>query len=293
MKRAFFILHNPNAGPTARRRYHAVLQLLRVQGASTEIVETSRHGEGMGVTAEAAASGRFDAVVAAGGDGTVHDVATGLLGSSTPLGIIPTGTANVFARELGLPSSPERVAEILLHGKVRRIPLGQVNGRPFLFVVGIGFDAEAVRHFEAEGTRQLGQFGLVGPVAQALLSYRGNTLTVATDQGTKSAEWVIVTRAQHYAGGLLLSREAGLTETQFLVVRFGGHSPLVRLRQLSALACGLIRYDPDVTIEPVDWVRVDGDESTPIQVDGEMLCTLPVDISLHSERLPLLLSSSC
>jgi diacylglycerol kinase (ATP) len=288
MKRALFILHNPKAGPTARRHYHAVLCLLREQGTSIEIAETSRHGEDMRVTAEAALSGRFAAIVAAGGDGTVHDVASGLLGSSIPLGIIPTGTANVFAREAGLPSSPEGVANMLLHGKVRTIPVGQINGRPFLFVVGVGFDAEAVRYFEAEGTRQLGQFGLVGPVARALLSYRGSTLRVTTDHGRQTAEWIIVTRAQRYAGGLLLSREAGVTQTRFHVVRFGGHGPLVRLRQLSALACGLIRYDPDVTIEAAAWVRVEGEESTPIQVDGEMLGALPVDISLHTERLPLI-----
>jgi diacylglycerol kinase (ATP) len=242
----------------------------------------------MRITAEAAVSGKFDAIVAAGGDGTVHDVASGLLGSSTPLGIIPTGTANVFAREVGLPFSPERIANILLHGKVRTIPVGQINGRPFLFIVGIGFDAEAVRYFEAEGTRQLGQFGLVGPVARAFLSNRGSTLRVTTDHGTNSAEWIIVTRAQHYAGGLVLSREASVTRTQFHVVRFGGHGPLTRMRQLSALACGLIRFDPDVAIEAADWVRVEGDESIPIQVDGEMLCKLPVDISLHTERLPLI-----
>ena len=288
MKRALFILHNPKAGPAARRHYRAVLCLLREKGASTEIAETSRHGEGMRVAAEAAVSGRFDAIVAAGGDGTVHDVASGVLGSSTPLGIIPTGTANVFAREVGLPSSPGGVANMLLHGKVRTIPVGQINGRPFLFVVGIGFDAEAVRYFEAEGTRRLGRFGLVGPVGRALLSNRGSILRVTTDHGIQTAEWIIVTRAQRYAGGLLLSREAGVAQKQFHVVRFGGHGPLVRLRQLSALACGLIRYDPDVTIEAAGGVRVEGDESTPIQVDGEILGTLPVDISLHSERLPLI-----
>jgi len=288
MKRAFFILHNPKAGPAGRRHYHAVLCLLRDQGASIEIAETSRHGEDMRVTAKAAASGRFDAVVAAGGDGTVHDVGSGVLGSSTPLGIIPTGTANVFAREVGLPSSPEGVADTLLHGKVRTIPVGQINGRPFLFVVGIGFDAAAVRYFEAQGTRQLGQFGLVGPVARALLFHRGSTLRVTTDHGRQTAEWIIVTRAQHYAGGLLLSREAGVTQTQFHVARFGGHGPLVRLRQLSALACGLIRYDPDVTIEAAAWVRIEGEEPTPIQVDGEILGALPVDISLHTERLSLI-----
>lgn len=288
MKRAFFILHNPNAGPAAHRRYHAVLRLLWDQGASTEIVETSRHGEGMGIAAEAAASGRFEAVVAAGGDGTVHDVAAGLLGSPTPLGIIPTGTANVFAREVGLPSSPERAAQILLHGKVRRIPVGQVNGRPFLFVVGIGFDAEAVRQFETTGTRQLGQVGFAGPVVRALLSERHRDLQLTTDRGNSEAEWIIITRAPRYAGGFVLCKDAALTQTKFHVLRFGGRGPLVRLRQLAALASGLIRFDPDVHIEVVGWVRVDGQVDIPVQIDGEMVGALPVEINLHAQRLQII-----
>src|SRR5262245_59919998 len=116
------------------------------------------------------------------------------------------GTANVFAREAGLPLSPQRVAHTLLYGTVRAIPVGQINDRSFLFVVGIGFGAEAVAHLEASGTRQLGQLGLIGPVLRGLRSHRDVSLPVTTDGGRKEAQWVIVTRVQRYAGGLLLSR---------------------------------------------------------------------------------------
>jgi len=253
-----------------------------------ELAETNRHGEGKEVTAQAALSGSFDAVLAAGGDGTLHDAAEGLLGTEMPLGVIPTGTANVFAREVGLPFSPERIAHTLLNGKVRPIPLGQVNAHPFLFVVGIGFDAEAVRYFETSGTRQLGQLGLIAPVLQALLSSPDSLLQVTTDRGSSTAGWAVVTRTQRYAGGLLLSREANINRTEFHVVRFGGRGILTRLRQLSALACGLVGYDPDVTIESAEWVGIDGDAVTPIQVDGEMLGRLPVQITLHPQRLRLI-----
>jgi diacylglycerol kinase (ATP) len=292
MRRRLFILHNPNAGPVARRHYHSVLNLLRAQGASLEFAETRRHGEGMKVTAQAALSGSFDVIVAAGGDGTVHDAAEGLLGTGMPLGVIPTGTANVFAREVGLPFSPERIAHTLLNGKVRPIPLGQVNAHPFLFVVGIGFDAEAVRYFETSGTRQLGRLGLVAPVLQALLSCPDNLLQVTTDRGSSTAGWVVVTRTQRYAGGLLLSREANINQTEFHVVRFSGRGILIRLRQLSALACGLIGYDPDVTIEPAEWVCVDGDAATPVQVDGESLGRLPVEITPNPKRLRIIIPTN-
>jgi diacylglycerol kinase (ATP) len=74
--------------------------------------------------------------------------------------------------------------------------------------------------------------------------------------------------------GFLLCREAGLTQTKFYVLRFMGRGPLVRLRQLSGLAFGLIRFNPDVSIEVADWVRVEGDADIPVQVDGEMLGAL-------------------
>ena len=159
----------------ARHLYRATLSRLTRRGANVEIVETASHGEGIKATAEAALSGRFDAVVAAGGDGTVHD-AEGLVGHSIPLGILPLGTGNVFARELKLPTSPDMIARTLLFGYVRTIPIGQANGRPFLFVVVVGFDAEAIRLFESEGNRTLGRAGYIWPVLRALLSHQDQSL---------------------------------------------------------------------------------------------------------------------
>jgi diacylglycerol kinase (ATP) len=288
VRRKFFILHNPNAGALARRHYHRVVTLLSECGAGLEVAETSRHGEGMRAAAEAAASGHFDAIVAAGGDGTVHDAATGLLGSNVPLGIIPTGTANVFAREIGLSHSPESVARTLQMGSVRTIPVGEANGQPFLFVVGIGFDAEVVRRFEKTGTRKFGQAGFAAPLLHALWSDHNRLLRITTDHGKSDAVWVIITRAQRYAGGFLLCKEAGLMQTKFHVLRFAGQSPLIRIRQLAALACGLIRFDPDVSIEVASWVHVESSSISPVQVDGEMLGALPIEVRLYPKRLQLL-----
>jgi diacylglycerol kinase (ATP) len=290
MRHRFFVVHNPNAGKVARWHFERVMGLLKDAGAFLDSVHTSRHGEGMKAAADAALSARFDAVVAAGGDGTVHDVATGLLGTRIPLGIIPTGTANVFAREVGVPTSPDRIASTLLNGKVSTIPVGEINGQPVLFVVGIGFDAEAVRQFEAAGSRKIGQAGFVMPVLHALLSEKSRPLTVTTDHGSGEAHWVIVTRARRYAGGFLLSNGASVTRSQFHVLRFMGHGAFVRLRQLAALASGLIAYDPCVNVEVADWVRVEGDPNASVQVDGEILGRLPAEIRIHPYRLQIVLT---
>jgi diacylglycerol kinase (ATP) len=288
MRRSFFIVHNPAAGPAARSQYSKTLALLTEAGARVETVDTRRHGEGMRAASRAAQSGLFDAIIAAGGDGTVHDAAEAIVGDEIPLGIIPMGTANVFAREAGLPFSPRAVADVLLAGAKRAIPVGQVNGRAFLFVVGVGFDAEAVRRFEIAGNRKLGQAGFVTPVLGAILSYSGGPLLVTTNSGKSEAGWIIVTRARRYAAGLLLAPEAGVTETHFHVIRFAGLRPWDRVRQLSALACGFTGRGSGITIESAEWVRVEGNAQTPVQVDGEALGQLPANVELHPKRLTIL-----
>lgn len=281
------IIHNPRAGGTARRRYQACLATLREAGASFEIVEPPSAGGGTQAASAAAASDRFDAVVAAGGDGTVHAVAVGLVGTSTPLGIIPTGTADVYARELDLPRSPSDLAHLLLHGNARPIPVGEVNGQPFLFVVGVGLDAQAVRVFEASGSRRLGRLGLVWPALNALLTAR-STLRVKTENSDDEAEWVIVTRAKRYAAGLMLAPHADLHHSKFYVLRMKGNS-IARLGQLSALAIGQARYAPGVTLEATDWVAIEGDVSTPVQVDGDVSGQLPLSVRTHDSELRVIL----
>jgi diacylglycerol kinase (ATP) len=288
LRRRFFIIHNPNAGATARQLYRATLSRLKQLDAHVETVDTTKHGDGTTAAKDAAQSGRFDAVVAAGGDGTVHDVAEGLVGRSTPLGIIPMGTGNVFAQEIHLPRSPGDLARILMRGKVQAIPVGQVNGRLFLFVIGVGFDAEAVRLFESEGTRQLGQAGFVWPVLRALISHQDRLLQVKSDQAEAEAHWVIVTRAKRYAGNLMLAPDASLLGEHFYVLRIKGSGPLNRVRQLAALALGIINHDPAVSVESVTRLKIDGDRAVPVQIDGEMLGNLPLEIGLHPERLKVI-----
>jgi len=278
-------MHNPKAGSSTRDLYTGTLRRLRVLGARVEVLETAQHGDSAKAVADAARSGRFDAILAAGGDGTVHHAVEGLIGSSTPLGIIPMGTANVFARELRLPRSPGQLAKALLEGTAREIAVGQVNGRPFLFVVGVGFDAEAVRIFERESTRKWGQAGYAWPIARALFSYRDKPVRVLSPSGAAEGQWILVTRTKHYAGEFVLAPRASLEEPALHVLRMRGNGPLTRARQLSALALGHLAHDPGVTVEITDRVRLEGDSTIPVEIDGEALGELPLDIGIHPDRL--------
>ncbi len=99
MRRHFCIIYNPSTRQHAGRLFSATLKELRGAGASCEIVPTGHRGQGSQLASDAVRTAAYDAIVAAGGNGTIHDVAAGLLVSAVPLGTIPMGTGNVFALE--------------------------------------------------------------------------------------------------------------------------------------------------------------------------------------------------
>jgi diacylglycerol kinase family enzyme len=145
---------NPSAsGVTPRNR--VVIQNAIASEHDLEVAETNRRGHATRHAQGAAARG-IDVVIAVGGDGTVNEVTNGLAQSATALGVLPGGSTNVFARQLGFVNDPEAATEQLLHGlrtdSIRRVGLGIVNGRYFCFHVGMGFDAAVVERVERFGS---------------------------------------------------------------------------------------------------------------------------------------------
>jgi diacylglycerol kinase family enzyme len=147
--RALLVVNSFASSVTARNTVLVHQALSR--GREVQIVETSRRGHATRFAQDAASRG-VDVVIAFGGDGTVNEVATGVAGSHTALGVLPGGSTNVFARSIGLPNDPVAAAKALVSaleaGQVERVGLGSVNGRYFCFHTGVGFDAAVVREVE-------------------------------------------------------------------------------------------------------------------------------------------------
>ncbi|MGA7759576.1 MAG: diacylglycerol kinase family protein [Ilumatobacteraceae bacterium] len=125
------------------------------RGHDVDVLETNRRGHATRFAHDAVRRG-VDVVIGFGGDGTLNEVATGIAGSNTALGVLPGGSTNVFARTLGMPNDPVRAVEYLANGidagDFRPIGLGQVNGRYFCFHTGVGFDAAVVERVEQRGS---------------------------------------------------------------------------------------------------------------------------------------------
>ena len=147
--RILLVVNSFASSVTARNT--VVVHRRLAQGNDVEVVETNRRGHATRFALDAARRG-IDIVVGFGGDGTLNEVATGIAGSDTALGVLPGGSTNVFARTIGMPNDPVAAADLLAGGiaagDLRPIGLGRVNGRFFCFHTGIGFDAAVVAAVE-------------------------------------------------------------------------------------------------------------------------------------------------
>src|SRR5271165_1037935 len=173
------IIFNPVAGRRRVAVLWRVLDMLMHNGVQVEVVETEDAGHATDLAREAARAGR-GMVVAAGGDGTVAEVANGLIGSATALGVIPLGTANVLAKEYGLPSSPRAVANMLAYKRVRPLWPGvaKLPERDHVFVqmAGFGFDGAVVHGLPPLLKRVIGRGAYVWQCAWESLAYNFPTL---------------------------------------------------------------------------------------------------------------------
>jgi len=151
--RLLLIANSAASSVTARSR--VVIQKALSADHEVSLAETSRRGHATRLAQGAAADG-FDVVAVLGGDGTQNEVANGLAGTQTALAPLPGGSTNVFARTIGLPNDPIEATGVLLDAlakdSIRRIGLGSVNDRYFLFHTGVGFDAAVVRQVERRDT---------------------------------------------------------------------------------------------------------------------------------------------
>jgi diacylglycerol kinase family enzyme len=171
-KRRALIIVNPFATTVSDRLRNLVVYALAAR-YSVEAIETQRRGHAVEIAREAADDG-FDLVIAFGGDGTVNEAANGLAHSSTPLSCLPGGSANVFCKLLGIPGEIVDATEHLLgladRFDVRRVDLGDVEGRLYTFSAGVGMDADVVRSVDAR-PRLKARFGPYFFLAAAVATF--------------------------------------------------------------------------------------------------------------------------
>jgi diacylglycerol kinase (ATP) len=291
MRRRFFLLSNPGAGIGGSTMTDDVTRLIARAGGTVMRDQAQDIDAARRMARSAAESGRYDCVIAAGGDGTIRQVAAALLGTSTPLGIVPVGTANVLAYEIGLQTNAEAVARMLLTGPSVRIACARANAEPFLLMAGAGFDARVVAGLDHRFKSRIGKAAYAGPLVGALVRPM-DRLTVTVDHRHCEASWVVVANARHYGGRFVMAPRTSIQERGLQAILFKARNQAVLLSQIMSLALG--RLDAraakgrDVEIRACSHVSIASHHAVPAQLDGDAFGTTPLEIEAGTAELHLI-----
>ena len=230
----------------------------------------------------------FETVVAAGGDGTVNDIVNGLAGSNVTLGLLPLGTMNVFAGELGIPANNLRKSwEIIKAGHVRRIDLGRANDRYFVQLAGVGLDAQVVQETTWKLKKSIGPLSYLVNAAQ-IASRKPPKLVVEWAGRSDSGSFVLVGNGRFYGGPFTIFKDARIDDGLLDVLIFKNLGYLDIVRYLQGILFGTHTQMPDVEYFQTPSVTVRSDEEVPVEVDGEVIGSVPVRFRLSSKKLKVL-----
>lgn len=269
------LILNPAAGvKKGGRPLRALLKALRAEGAEVTLQTTHAIGEGEAIARSADAS--FDIIACAGGDGTLHEIVSGILarpGPPPPLGFVPFGTTNDVAHSLGLAKGPEAIGRALLYGRRAPMDIGTFNGRHFVYTASFGTFSDIAYTTPQARKRRFGKLAYVLTGVARLGSIRTQRATIVHDGGEEAGEWalVAVTNGRRIAGGFIRYRreEAPLDDGLFelLMVK----KPPGFLRMIWVLAKMALRL-PDaryILRTQTAHVRVTGEQPIPWCLDGE------------------------
>ena len=287
------VIHNPVAGGRRARRLRAVVERLeRQHGVAVQVRSTGGRGDAEAFAA-AVAPGSVDAVVAAGGDGTINEVINGLAvhaaaGTPVPLGIVPLGTANVLAGELGLPTDAEGVARVLASRRTVAIHPAVANGRFFSMMAGVGLDARVVECVDTRLKRRIGKGAYVVETLVQLAGRPGGRYRVTVDGVTEEVASVIVAKGHFYGGRFVCAPDARLTDPSLQVCLFPRAGRWNALRYVWGVTAGRLRHFPDYRVVTAQRVTIDGPVGDAVQGDGDVVARLPAEIALAGWTLPVL-----
>ena len=286
---AFII--NPVAGSSARWRSADLVGAIRrrcaAAGADHELAFTERPGHGRELAAALVGRG-FSPVVAWGGDGTVNEVASALMRRDAALGIVPAGSGNGLARELGISLRPEEAIDTALRGRDRVIDVGELDGRPFVNLAGVGLPASVADLFARLSGRGLA--GYVKATARELLRYRSERYVVATRERTleQPALFIELANGRQYGNGAVVAPHARLDDGRLDLVSVDPIGPARAAWGIWRLFNGTIDRHPYVHCSQVDRVTISADRPLRFHVDGEPVqggCSLSATVNPAALRV--------
>jgi len=292
------IIFNPVAGAGKGMKLAEAVRVFKAQGISPIIRETQKRGDAFNFAKEEVGRGS-EIIVAAGGDGTINEVANGLVGTGARLGILPMGLANVLALEMSIPEKPESAVNVIIRGTPQLINPGYVmlsgsgsDGemkRYFLLMAGIGFDGGVMHDINRSQVERWGKTAYVIAGMRALATYTGRLFTICMD-GRKEidAYSAVVGKSRFYGGGFMVTPRASLKDEYLDVCAFTGKGAFSMLKQACAIMIGSHPCKTGAYYEKARELEITSEGTVYVQVDGDFLGSLPARLGVHNGAMTVM-----
>ena len=279
------VILNPAANSERARRWRSRVEKLT---GDAVLCATSQTGEAESIARQAVRDG-YAKIVAAGGDGTINEVVNGLAGTDAALGLLPMGTMNVFANELGLPATNlDECWRVICAGRTRTIDLPNANGKYFVQLAGVGLDAQAVKETSLAFRRSFGPLSYIISAAH-IASRPPPRLTIeSADIVTPEGSFVLVGNGRLYGGPFPFFKHAVIDDGLLDVIVFKRLGYLEIIKYLQDVV-----FSSDIRVPEIEYfqtrrLRVESDQSVPVELDGELVGNCPVEFSLFERSLRVL-----
>src|SRR5438477_8483608 len=284
MKDTIVIL-NPAARGARTERMRARVEKL-TRGAILRT--TSGAGEAEALARHAVAEG-YERIVAAGGDGTINEIVNGIAGHDVALGLLPLGTMNVFAAELGLPLNDLAACwKIIERNRIDRVDLPRANRKHFVQLAGVGLDAQAVKETSHAFKRSFGPLSYL--ISAVQIASRTPPVLRIESEDARSTEgsFVLVGNGRLYGGRFPFFKQAVMNDGLLDVIVFKRLSYVDIIRYLQDVV-----FTPQISSPEVDYfqtkhLRVSSDQMVPVEIDGELVGNCPVEFKIRAGGLRVL-----
>jgi len=291
MKSSIILIFNPTAKGASGRKIVRASHFLKSSGYTVKVLFTEQKGHAESLAKDAIKESP-SLIIAAGGDGTFNEVINGIAGSEVPMAILPLGTTNVLAKELGVPEDIESALEFALKNTPKTVSLGKISGiyenqftrhsspviRYFVLMAGIGFDGEAVRGVNEILKKFSGKGAYIYSGIKTLSRWKPNELFFNIDGKTYSGYTAIIGKAAKYGGNFRITPDARLPEPFLYVCLFKGKSRLDILSYAFGIVMGRHLRFKDVEYMKATTIEVKGNAH--IQIDGDYFGKTPARVEI-------------
>jgi len=231
----------------------------------------------------------FEKIVAAGGDGTINEVVNGLAGANATLGLLPIGTMNVFANELGLPVHDLQLCwDIIKADNTRAVDLPKANQKFFVQLAGVGLDAQVVKETSAQLKRNFGPLSYLISAAQVAARQPPRLFIHSDDAPIKEGSFVLVGNGRLYGGPFPFFKHAVIDDGKLDVIVFKSLGYLEIIKYLQDVVFSSDIRVPEIEYFQTQKLRVESEQSVPVELDGEVVGNCPVEFTLQERSLRVL-----